>query len=83
MFGIFAIFVFIAMTDFNSYFVRFHEMFFTNDLWLLNPKTDRMIQLLPEVFFRDIVMLVVWTYGLVSLVLGYGGNVLKRTHHEG
>lgn len=81
--GIFALFIFMALTDFNAYFIKFHELFFTNDLWLLNPKTDRMIQLLPEVFFRDIVVLIVWAYGLVSLMLGYAGNVLKRTHNEG
>ena len=38
-------------TDFNKYFTIFHHIFFTNDLWLLNPATDLMIQMLPEPFF--------------------------------
>lgn len=38
-------------TDFNKYFTIFHKIFFANDLWLLNPKTDLMIQMLPEPFF--------------------------------
>ena len=38
-------------TDFNKYFTIFHEIFFSNDLWLLDPNTDLMIQMLPEPFF--------------------------------
>ncbi len=45
--------------DFSKYFVVFHEIFFDNDLWLLNPATDVLIQMLPEVFFRDIALAIV------------------------
>ncbi|MBR3505403.1 MAG: TIGR01906 family membrane protein [Clostridia bacterium] len=37
--------------DFNILFIRFHELIFTNDLWLLDPATDAMIRMLPEPFF--------------------------------
>ncbi len=37
--------------DFNWAFRRFHEIFFSNDLWLLDPRTDRLIQLMPLEFF--------------------------------
>ncbi|SDZ05882.1 integral membrane protein TIGR01906 [Proteiniborus ethanoligenes] len=40
--------------DFNKYFTHFHEIFFTNDLWLLDPKTDILIQMLPLDFFSSI-----------------------------
>ena len=39
--------------DFDKYFVKFHEIFFDNDLWLLDPDTDLMIRMLPEGFFAD------------------------------
>lgn len=39
--------------NFSKYFVRFHEIFFDNDLWLLDPATDLMIRMLPEGFFAD------------------------------
>lgn len=39
--------------DFNRCFVKFHELFFDNDLWLLDPDTDLMIRMLPEGFFAD------------------------------
>ena len=44
------------MSDFNKYFTIFHEIFFTNDLWLLDPDTDLLIRMLPEGFFLDMVI---------------------------
>lgn len=43
-------------SDFNKYFFLFHEIFFDNDLWLLDPATDLMIRMLPEGFFFDMVI---------------------------
>ncbi len=40
-----------ALIDFNSLFTFFHQILFTNDLWLLNPYTDKLIQLMPLPFF--------------------------------
>jgi integral membrane protein (TIGR01906 family) len=37
--------------DFLSLFRLFHKLFFTNDLWLLNPKQDLLVQLMPTSFF--------------------------------
>ena len=38
----------------DGLFRRFHGLLFTNDLWLLNPKTDLMIRMLPEQFFQAV-----------------------------
>jgi len=38
--------------DFAALFIRFHELVFTNDLWLLDPATDALIRMLPEPFFE-------------------------------
>lgn len=43
-------------SDFNKYFFLFHEIFFNNDLWLLDPATDLMIRMLPEEFFADMLI---------------------------
>lgn len=68
----------LATQDFNSIFVKFHELFFTNDLWLLDPATDRMIVLLQEEFFSFLALRI----GMVTvLVAAFGtalGIVLKR-----
>ena len=36
---------------FSESFIYFHKLFFNNDLWLLDYKTDLMIRILPEEFF--------------------------------
>lgn len=55
----------IFLSDFNKYFTMFHELFFTNDLWLLDPDTDLLIRMLPEGFFLDMVVRI----GTVLLIL--------------
>jgi integral membrane protein (TIGR01906 family) len=37
--------------DFQGLFLLFHKAAFTNDLWLLDPQTDRLIRLMPAGFF--------------------------------
>ncbi len=63
-------------TDFNKYFTLFHEIFFTNDLWLLDPETDLLINILPEGFFVDMASrigmifggLMALTFGIVTII---------------
>lgn len=40
-----------ATVDFGAAFNFFHEILFTNDLWLLNAQTDLLIRLCPESMF--------------------------------
>ncbi|MBS3108278.1 TIGR01906 family membrane protein [Candidatus Woesearchaeota archaeon] len=42
-----------VMFDFGSVFLNFHLGLFSNDLWQLNPATDKLIQMFPEEFFFD------------------------------
>ena len=49
---------------FDYFFVLFHEISFSNDLWILNPKTDYLIMLFPESFFRD----ATYAIGLLSMI---------------
>lgn len=53
-FILFAAVVGVAMAaDFTRAFTIFHELLFTNDLWLLDPYTDVLIQMFPQVFFEE------------------------------
>lgn len=45
------IFLFLMLIGFNTFFVTFHQLFFSNDDWLFNPVTDPIIMVLPEQFF--------------------------------
>lgn len=42
--------------DFTAVFIKFHEIFFDNDLWIFDPATDYMIRMLPEGLFFDMVV---------------------------
>ena len=48
----------LVKTNFNKYFIIFHELFFNNELWLLDPNTDLLIQIMPEAFFIDIITII-------------------------
>ena len=48
--GIFALW---AVIDFNAAFTFFHELLFTNDLWLLDPATDLLIRICPQSMFMS------------------------------
>lgn len=52
IFGL-TVFIVLVARDFDQSFIRFHHIFFDNDKWLLNPKEDNLINLLPEGFFVD------------------------------
>jgi len=42
-----------SLLDFSQLFLRFHLASFSNDLWMLDPARDRLIQLFPLGFFFD------------------------------
>lgn len=43
----------VAAFGFDAAWERFHTIAFTNNFWLLNPRTDQLIQMFPEPFWRD------------------------------
>ncbi|MCP1110095.1 TIGR01906 family membrane protein [Ohessyouella blattaphilus] len=55
-------------TDFTKYFTIFHEIFFTNDLWMFDPAEDYMIRMLPEGFFADMLLRIGVTFGALMAV---------------
>ena len=44
------------LIDFNSFWTRFHYLFFTNDLWLMDYATCRMIRICPAKLFFNIIV---------------------------
>lgn len=67
--------------DFYKYFTIFHEIFFNNDLWQLEPAKDRLINMFPEAFFSDIAFKIVFYYIgelVLLLVLGIFGLRYKN-----
>ena len=69
----------LCASDFNKYFFLFHEIFFDNDLWLLDPATDLMIRMLPEVFFFDMVIRIGSIFiGMLAILLILSMLILHR-----
>ncbi len=68
-FAVLAVLAGIISTDFNKYFIIFHHIFFNNDLWMLNPETDLLINIVPEPFFMDTAMRIAAIYGVSVLAV--------------
>jgi len=68
----------VIKSDFNYYWNQFHYLFFDNDLWLLNPDTDIMIQMVPEPFFNQAVTRVIIYFGTGSIILGIASYWMLR-----
>ena len=70
--SVLGVLVYLFSRDFTKYFTVFHEIFFTNDLWLFDPEVDLMIRMLPEGFFYDISARIVSVFagGLILFLLG-------------
>jgi len=68
--------------NFNDTFILFHQLFFANDLWIMDPATDRLIWIVPEPFFFAMIGRMV-IYILVPLgltTLGSGLVLLKKVN---
>lgn len=51
-----------ALCDFYDFWMNFHYIFFDNDLFILDPNTSIMINMFPESFFFDLVILIMIVY---------------------
>ena len=58
-----------AALDFSNFWTFFHEALFWNDLWLFDATESRMINMLPEDIFADIIARVGLYAGAVVVVL--------------
>jgi integral membrane protein (TIGR01906 family) len=71
--------------DFYGSFTVFHQLLFTNDLWLLDPNTDVLIQMFPQDFFSDMAgAILAWMAAAVALpalpagIYGIGRKIAQR-----
>jgi integral membrane protein (TIGR01906 family) len=78
--GVFAAF------GFESAWERFHTVLFNNDLWRLDPQTDRLIQMFPEPFWRDVTLFLAAMCALQAFLIAavsavyLMGTRRERTH---
>ncbi|MBR2717876.1 MAG: TIGR01906 family membrane protein [Clostridia bacterium] len=68
-----------GLVDFDGLFVLFHQLSFANDLWLLDPRTDLLIRLMPTGFFIHYAALLCGTWlGMLLMMAAVARHLLKR-----
>ena len=70
-----------AWVGFDTVFLKFHELSFTNDFWRLDPRTDYLVRIFPQDFWFDATMWVairVIAGGLILTAAGIGYFVYGR-----
>jgi len=72
----------VSAVAFGPLFTLFHRLGFRNDLWLLDPRTDLLVQFFPFGFWRDVTLLI----GLAAVVeaglLFFAAHVVLRRLHR-
>jgi len=81
-FGLLNVFVVLGVTiavSFNRAFTLFHEIFFSNDLWILDPRVDLLVNIVPTPFFTDIALLIGVVYASLLLMMGTFAAAMLRS----
>ncbi|MDA0733830.1 MAG: TIGR01906 family membrane protein [Chloroflexi bacterium] len=78
--GLLVLFGLFAVVGFDSLFLKFHQLSFSNDFWQLDPSRDYLIIMFPFGFWFDATMRVVAAavLGAISLSGVSGGYLLYR-----
>ena len=78
MFTMFLIVV--GMSNFTYLFTKFHHVFFDNDLWILDPRVDNLVNVMQEAVFADAAITIGSIWACVSLALAAVSAVMiKKT----
>jgi len=65
-----------AVNDFGAAFEFFHEVLFTNDLWLLDPRTDLLIRICPSSMFASMGAQIAVQCGVTLLLVPAAATML-------
>ncbi len=69
-----------AWADFDGFFTAFHRAAFTNDGWLLDPRTDLLIRLMPTEFFISLGLRGLRLFAAVAAAAGAAAaGAVRRT----
>lgn len=68
------------LIDFSRSFVIFHEIAFSNDYWIFDPRIDPVIRILPEWFFMQSAFLILIIMAFAALLFYLVGRHGTRSH---
>lgn len=63
--------------NFNSFWIKFHTILFSNELWLLSPNESNLIKMVPEEFFISLITKIT-IYILILFILLFTSNIVIR-----
>ncbi|MCL2461857.1 MAG: TIGR01906 family membrane protein [Defluviitaleaceae bacterium] len=69
MLVILALAAYLISRNFDAAWTIFHHIFFRNNLWLLDPSVDLLVDIVPDVFFEDLAMIIGILYASLSLLV--------------
>lgn len=64
--------------NFNSFWIRFHQLLFSNDLWLLSPDESNLIKMVPEEFFISLITTIILHILILFVSLFVLNNIFKK-----
>lgn len=63
------ILIMIFVVSFDFFWINFHYIFFSNDLWLLDPSTSLLINLVPSEFFIFLINKIIISFFILVLII--------------
>ena len=77
-----AIVAVLCMIDFTWVFTEFHHIFFDNDLWILYPDKDNLINIMQEAVFADAAMWIAGIWLAAAAVFAVISVCVIRRHRQ-
>ena len=64
--------------NFTSFWIKLHQLLFSNDLWLLSPDESNLIQMVPEEFFISLITTIILHIFILFISLFILNTVVKK-----
>jgi integral membrane protein (TIGR01906 family) len=77
-----SILILALLTNANSAFTIFHKIFFRNDYWILNTKTDPIINIMPQKFFYHAAILIGFIIVLFFIIFRIVYKIKSSFHNN-
>ena len=69
----------LSVINFEKFFIKFHQIFFTNNYWMLNP-TDILVNVFTQEFFISILRKIMTTSIILSLLFILAGIFIEKAY---
>ncbi len=70
--------ILLSITDFNLIFLKFHQLVFFNNFWILDPSKDLLINLFPKPFFTASFYSILSLFLISHVVLIFVFKIMNR-----